>query len=74
MVGWLERGATTPLSAVMSSVVDEALIALSAPPFSPVSGGARARGIEPDGSLNEASSCSGRLIESLTGWIKCLAT
>lgn len=62
------------LLAVMSSGVDGALIVLSAPPFSPVSGDAQARGIEPDGSLNEVSSCSGRLIESLTGWIKCLAT
>lgn len=62
VVGWLEQGAATPLSAVMRSVVDGPLMVLSAPPFSPVSG-ARARGIEPERSLNEASPCSGRLIE-----------
>lgn len=38
VVGWLERGATTPLSAVMRSVVDGPLIFLLAPPFPPVSG------------------------------------
>lgn len=42
MVGWLERGLTAPLEAVMRSVVDGPLIGLLAPPLSPVSGAGQA--------------------------------
>lgn len=42
VVGWLERGVTAPLEAVMRSVVDGPLIGLLAPPLLPVSGAEQA--------------------------------
>lgn len=37
-MGWLERGVTAPLEAIMRSVVDGSLIGLLAPPVLPISG------------------------------------
>lgn len=38
VMGWLERGVTAPLEAIMRSVVDGSLIGLLAPPLLPISG------------------------------------